>query len=42
MGGTDDVDDGGAHELRIADECPHSVTVKDFLLRNMNKPQRFK
>ena len=30
MGGDDDVDDGGAPELRIADECPHQVTVGDF------------
>lgn len=32
MGGDDDVDDGGAPELRIADECPHSVTVNDFYI----------
>ncbi|MEM9328829.1 MAG: formylglycine-generating enzyme family protein, partial [Bacteroidota bacterium] len=30
MGGHDDVDDGGTPEMRIADECPHDVTVKDF------------
>jgi sulfatase modifying factor 1 len=30
MGGDDKVDDGGAPELRIADECPHLVTVNDF------------
>jgi formylglycine-generating enzyme required for sulfatase activity len=30
MGGDEDVDDGGPRELRIADECPHPVTVKDF------------
>ncbi|MBT29298.1 MAG: sulfatase-modifying factor protein [Thalassobius sp.] len=30
MGGNDDVDDGGPSAMRIADECPHKVTVKDF------------
>lgn len=30
MGGNDNVDDGGSPELRIADECPHEVTIKDF------------
>ncbi len=30
MGGNDDVDDGGALELRLADECPHSVTLKSY------------
>ncbi|WP_422080523.1 SUMF1/EgtB/PvdO family nonheme iron enzyme [Ulvibacterium sp.] len=30
MGGDDHVDDGGPMELRIADECPHPVTVNDF------------
>ena len=32
MGGMDNVDDGGDPELRIADECPHSVSVKDFYI----------
>ena len=32
MGGDDDVDDGGAPELRIADECPHQITVGDFFI----------
>ena len=32
MGGDDDVDDGGAPELRIADECPHPVTIRDFYI----------
>ena len=30
MGGRDNVDDGGAREIRIADECPHSVTLNSF------------
>ena len=30
MGGDDNVNDGGSPELRIADECPHPVTIKDF------------
>ncbi|MEL6253200.1 MAG: SUMF1/EgtB/PvdO family nonheme iron enzyme [Bacteroidota bacterium] len=30
MGGNDDIDDGGPLKWRIADECPHFVTVKDF------------
>ena len=32
MGGEDNVDDGGAPELRIANECPHPVIVNDFHL----------
>ncbi len=32
MGGNDIVNDGGRPELRIADECPHPVTVKDFYI----------
>ena len=32
MGGNDQVHDGGAPEMRIADECPHSVMVGDFYI----------
>jgi len=32
MGGDDSVNDGGSLELRIADECPHPVTVEDFYI----------
>lgn len=32
MGGNDDVNDGGAPELRVADECPHLVTVSNFFI----------
>lgn len=32
MGGDDQVDDGGDPHLRIADECPHAVRVKDFYI----------
>jgi len=32
MGGNDKIDDGGNPASRIADECPHNVTVKDFAI----------
>lgn len=32
MGGDDHVDDGGSPELRIADECPHPVSVEDYYI----------
>ncbi len=32
MGGNDDVDDGGPVAKRIADECPHPVTLKSFYM----------
>jgi len=30
MGGNDNAEDGGAPELRVADECPHPVTLNSY------------
>lgn len=40
MGGSDSVDDGGKPELRIADECPHPITINDFSIGKYEVTQK--